>query len=239
MKSKIAIFLLLLGAPALASAARVGVGIGVNIGGPVWYGGPGWYGAPYYYAPYYYGPSYAYYPPAPAVVYAPPVTVVTQPPASFWYYCVPAKAYYPYVRECPIGWQAVPATRAMPQAPAMAAAPAPAGKVTYRLGDVLFETAKSDLRPGAVSTLDTMLASLQKEPGKRIVIEGHTDSEGGVDFNLGLSQRRAEAVRQYLIAHGIAAERITAIGKGESTPIADNHTAEGRRLNRRVDITVG
>lgn len=220
--------LALLGAPLLASAGRVYVGVGV---GYPYYPGYAYY--PGYYPGYYYAP--------PEVVYQPPVVTVTQAPAAYWYYCPPARAYFPYVQACPTGWEAVPAARAQPQQAGTppAQAPMPAGKVTYTLGDVLFQTAKSDLEPAAVSTLDGLIASLNKEPNSRIVIEGYTDSAGKPAYNRDLSQRRADAVMQYLIAHGIAADRLTAVGKGESSPVASNATAEGRRQNRRVNIIVG
>jgi outer membrane protein OmpA-like peptidoglycan-associated protein len=217
--------LALLGLPLLASA-RVFVGVGVGVGYPYYYGSP-------YYYPYY--PSYYYAPPP--VVYEPPVVTVQQPPAAYWYYCPPAKAYFPYVRDCPSGWEAVPAAHAPPR---QAAAPeAPSGRVTYTLGDVLFQTAKSDLEPAATTTLDGLVASLNKDPSSHITIEGYTDNAGKPEYNRELSQRRADAVMQYLIAHGIAPDRLNAVGKGESSPVASNATAQGRRQNRRVNIVVG
>jgi outer membrane protein OmpA-like peptidoglycan-associated protein len=227
--------LLLLGMPLAASAARLVIGVGGPYYGG-WYGGPGYY----YPGPYYY-PSY-YYPPA--TVYAPPAVTVEQAPATYWYYCPPARAYFPYVHDCPTGWQAVPASAqparaaAAPAAP-VAPAPAPAGRVTYSLGDVLFATGKSDLQPAALSTLDSVLAAISKEPKRSIVVEGHTDSVGSASANLELSQRRADAVMQYLVAHGIAPQRIKADGRGEANPVDTNATAEGRQHNRRVDVIVG
>jgi outer membrane protein OmpA-like peptidoglycan-associated protein len=221
--------------PAAAEArGHVGVGIGIGVG-PGYYGGPGYYPG-YYYPGYYYdGPAY-YYPP-PQVVYEAPTVVVEQAPGAFWYYCPPAKNYFPYVRECPTGWQAVPA-QAQAASSARPPAPAPAGRVTYRLGDVLFATGRSELQPAALGTLDSLLASINKEPNRHIVIEGHTDTVGKSADNLSLSQRRAEAVKQYLVAHGVPADRVTAVGKGDAGAIADNATAEGRQQNRRVDIVV-
>ena len=224
-RTLIIIALALLGMPLIASAGRVFVGVG--IGGPYYYGYPG----------YYYGPNY-YYPPA--VVYAPPAVTVQQAPGAYWYYCPPARAYFPYVHDCPSGWQAVPAT-AQPQvasAARPAPAPAPAGRVTYSLGDVLFATGKSELRPAALGTLDALLASINKEPNRTIVVEGHTDSVGKPGANLELSQRRADAVMQYLVAHGVTPQRIRASGKGEANPVDSNATAEGRQRNRRVDVVV-
>ena len=226
-RSSLVIALGLLGLPLMASAGRVVVGVGVGVGWPYYGYGPG------YYSPYYYGPSYYYYPPP--VVYAPPAVTVEQAPAAYWYYCPPARAYFPYVRECPVGWLAVAAT-ARPHAAAQPPVQAPTGQVTYSLGDVLFATGKSDLRPAATGTLDTLLASISKEPERSIVVEGHTDSVGKAAANRELSQRRADAVMQYLIAHGIAPQRITAIGKGEEHPVDSNATADGRRHNRRVDV---
>ena len=223
----IALALLALSPPA---SARVFVGVGI--------GGPYYYGAPYYYYPRPYYDPYYYYPP-PAVVYAPPAVVVQQAPAAYWYYCPAARAYYPYVRECPTGWQAVPVSQSQPQAATQPPVQAPAGKVTYSLGDVLFATGKSDLQPAATGTLDALLASINQEPNRSIVIEGHTDAIGSAAANRELSQRRADAVMQYLIAHGVAPQRITAVGKGEDHPVASNTTAAGRQHNRRVDIILG
>jgi len=242
--------LVALGLP-LATMAGGRVGVGVRIGGPVWYGphyyyGPRYYGGYYYGPPYYYGPGwgYYYYPPPTAVYEPPPAEAVDQPPPAYWYYCGSARTYYPYVNTCPEGWQAVPAQAAappqQPQAKAEPAAPVPApgGKVVYRIGDLLFASGQAELGPGATATLDTMLATIARQPERRIVVEGHTDSSGDNVHNRELSQRRAEAVRQYLVTHGVAADRVTAIGKGEADPIASNDNAEGRKRNRRVDIIV-
>ena len=68
-----------------------------------------------------------------------------------------------------------------------------------------------------------------------VIVQGHTDSTGAEEHNQSLSERRAGSVRTFLVGHGIDAERIAAIGYGEYEPVADNHTAEGRQLNRRVD----
>lgn len=106
------------------------------------------------------------------------------------------------------------------------------------LGDVLFETGNAQLKPGAVLDLDRLASFLQRYPARRAVIEGHTDSVGGEDYNQGLSQRRAEAVRAYLLRMGVDAARITATGMGESAPVAPNDNAAGRQQNRRVEIIV-
>lgn len=106
------------------------------------------------------------------------------------------------------------------------------------LGDVLFETGNAELKPGVVMDLDRLAAFLQRYPARTAVIEGHTDSVGGEDYNQGLSQRRADAVRAYLVRMGVAAGRVTATGMGESAPVASNGNATGRQQNRRVEIIV-
>ncbi len=106
------------------------------------------------------------------------------------------------------------------------------------LGNVLFATNKADLMPGANRILDTLASYLLNHPDKTVLIEGHTDSTGSVRYNLELSQRRAEAVRDALIVRGVAAKRIKATGFGASRPIATNSTPEGRQLNRRVEVII-
>jgi outer membrane protein OmpA-like peptidoglycan-associated protein len=106
------------------------------------------------------------------------------------------------------------------------------------LGDVLFETGKSDLKAGAVANISKLAAFLTQYPDRTVAIEGHTDSVGNEDYNLGLSQRRANAVQQYLISQGIASNRVTATGKGENFPVASNETSSGRQMNRRVEVII-
>ncbi len=106
------------------------------------------------------------------------------------------------------------------------------------LGNVLFATGKADLMPGAGRVLDTLASYLMNHPDKTVLIEGHTDSTGSLEFNQKLSRQRAEAVRDALIERGIAAERIKAVGYGPSRPIATNATPEGRQLNRRVEVII-
>lgn len=232
--------LILLGVPAFASAA-----VHVRVGGGYYYGYHGLRG--YYYAPYYdyYGPAYGYGPgyyyPPPATVYAEPETTVVQPPANYWYYCPPAKNYYPYVTSCPSGWEAVPA-KPPAQTKSGSAAPqaqSPSGSVVYRFGDVLFASGKADLQTNAQDSLATMLSAIKHGEAHHITIEGYTDASGDSAANHELSQRRAEAVKRYLVEHGIPADNIRAVGKGSDAPIGDNNTPEGRRMNRRVDVIVG
>ncbi len=113
------------------------------------------------------------------------------------------------------------------------------GMVITLSGNVLFETNKSKLFPNAEAKLNDVAKALtQQDPDSQIVVEGHADSQGDDQHNLELSQQRAEAVREYLISKGIAADRIVAKGYGEQRPIADNKSAEGRANNRRVEIVV-
>ena len=113
------------------------------------------------------------------------------------------------------------------------------GMVITLSGSVLFASAKSDLLPAAQLKLNDVANALIKEdPLSKIVVEGHTDSQGGVPYNQELSQRRAQSVRDYLVSRGIASDRVTAQGFGPSRSIADNNSPEGRANNRRVEIVV-
>jgi len=115
----------------------------------------------------------------------------------------------------------------------------PRGMVITLSGSVLFTSAKSELLPAAQLKLNEVANALIKEdPLSKIVVEGHTDSQGGVPYNQDLSQRRAQAVRDYLVSRGIAGDRVTSQGFGFSRSIADNNSAEGRANNRRVEIVV-
>jgi len=116
-------------------------------------------------------------------------------------------------------------------------------KVTERglvltLGDVLFTSGTANLNSGANKHLDKLAAFLNKYPERNTQIEGHTDSIGTDDFNQGLSQRRADAVKAYLVAHGIQAARLTSSGKGENSPVGDNASVTGRQQNRRVEVII-
>jgi outer membrane protein OmpA-like peptidoglycan-associated protein len=110
--------------------------------------------------------------------------------------------------------------------------------IILTLGDILFETGKAVLMPGATDTIDKLVKFLKEYPNRNVLIEGHTDSAGGETYNLGLSQRRANAVKNLLTSKGISEARITAKGYGESRPIASNNTAAGRQQNRRVEIVI-
>jgi OmpA-OmpF porin, OOP family len=106
------------------------------------------------------------------------------------------------------------------------------------LGDVLFETGKSVLLPGAMGTVTRLAAFLKEHPEKSLLIEGHTDSRGSDSYNLDLSRNRAASVYSALIAQGISSERMKTHGYGKSNPIADNNSETGRQQNRRVEIII-
>jgi outer membrane protein OmpA-like peptidoglycan-associated protein len=104
--------------------------------------------------------------------------------------------------------------------------------------DVLFDFDKSTLKPQATQTLASIVQQLRNDPSLRADIVGHTDSIGTEEYNMRLSERRAKAVAAHMVRNGIAANRLNVSWKGETQPIADNRTDEGRARNRRVEITV-
>jgi outer membrane protein OmpA-like peptidoglycan-associated protein len=109
---------------------------------------------------------------------------------------------------------------------------------TLVLQDVIFETGRATLRPGAEQRLRPLVAYLQSSPNVRVRIEGHTDSRGTTAYNQNLSQTRADAVKAAIASAGIDAGRIDALGFGESRPVATNRTTAGQQANRRVEITL-
>jgi OmpA-OmpF porin, OOP family len=138
----------------------------------------------------------------------------------------------------------VPAPAAAPVVAAPAAAPAPAAQrrtVSLTLGaDATFDTGKAELKPEGRVKLDDVAAKLS-EPGVQIdsmTITGHTDSVGSAASNQRLSERRAEAVKSYLVGKGIDGAKIRTVGRGLTQPVADNKTAPGRARNRRVDVEI-
>jgi len=113
------------------------------------------------------------------------------------------------------------------------------GTVITLDGSVLFASGKSTLLPIAEKKLDEVAKALTDTAADRTIsVEGHTDSNGNDAFNQKLSQDRADAVRTYLVQRGVKSDHITAVGKGETTPVASNDTAEGRANNRRVEIII-
>jgi outer membrane protein OmpA-like peptidoglycan-associated protein len=101
-----------------------------------------------------------------------------------------------------------------------------------------FETGKAILQPGAAARLQPLVNYLHQNPDRHVMVEGNTDSTGRSEVNERLSQERADAVRNFLVANGISADRITAQGLGSSYPVASNDTAAGRLQNRRVDVVI-
>lgn len=108
--------------------------------------------------------------------------------------------------------------------------------VLVTLGDVLFEFNRAEVKPTAAASLHKLADFLQQYPGRRVLIEGHTDNVGSDAYNENLSRRRAEAVARQLEAMGVQAPRVTVIGYGKSYPVADNSTDTNRALNRRVEV---
>ena len=109
---------------------------------------------------------------------------------------------------------------------------------TLVLRDVVFETGRADLKPGAAERLRPLASYLQANPNVRVRIDGHTDAQGSDAYNQALSDRRAASVRAALGTMGVDGARIEAVGHGESQPVAENRTAAGRQQNRRVEVTL-
>jgi outer membrane protein OmpA-like peptidoglycan-associated protein len=106
------------------------------------------------------------------------------------------------------------------------------------VGDVLFAVGKAEVAPGGQRSIDQLAQFLKTYSRRRVLIEGHTDNTGNEDFNVKLSQQRADAVRSLLVARGVAPERIATRGHGPKYPIVENDTPAGRQQNRRVEILV-
>jgi OOP family OmpA-OmpF porin len=118
------------------------------------------------------------------------------------------------------------------------AAPKPTSeKVTYA-ADAFFDFDKSTLKPEAKAKLDDLVAKTQGIALEVVIAVGHTDSIGTNAYNMRLSTARANAVKDYLVSKGIEKNRVYTEGKGETQPVADNRTREGRAKNRRVEIEV-
>ncbi len=110
-------------------------------------------------------------------------------------------------------------------------------EVTFK-SDFLFDIDSAILKPGAAAEIDRVAAVLNKYPKTTIRIEGYTDSSGPEQYNQELSEQRAEAVKNALITKGVTPQRMVTVGLGESNPIASNQTAEGRQMNRRVNVVI-
>jgi outer membrane protein OmpA-like peptidoglycan-associated protein len=118
------------------------------------------------------------------------------------------------------------------------ATPTPRGLV-LTLGDVLFDTGKAELNPGAGRKLDQLAQFLSEHKERRVEIDGFTDSVGTDSYNEELSRRRADAVKSALLTRGIDPSRITTEGYGKAFPVANNSDSGGRQLNRRVEVVIG
>jgi len=110
-------------------------------------------------------------------------------------------------------------------------------KITFDSG-ILFDVNKSDLKPVAKTNLENLASILNKYEDTNILIEGHTDNTGSDEYNMQLSERRSQAVANYLATLNVDATRFTIMGYGESQPIATNETVEGRAQNRRVELAI-
>ncbi|MCK7633064.1 MULTISPECIES: OmpA family protein [Shewanella] len=106
------------------------------------------------------------------------------------------------------------------------------------LGDVLFDTGKANLKSSTSQHLTNLATFLGKYPQRGAIIEGYTDSVGTEEYNLGLSERRADSVSNFLQAQGVQSSRLSSQGKGESFPVANNESASGRQQNRRVEVII-
>ena len=106
------------------------------------------------------------------------------------------------------------------------------------LGDTLFATGRAEIQSGAAANLDRLTAFMAQYPDRTVVIEGFTDSMGSEEMNQSLSQRRADAVKNYLMNQGVGSNRVSSAGRGENSPVADNESAAGRQQNRRVEVII-
>ncbi len=110
--------------------------------------------------------------------------------------------------------------------------------ILVTLQDVLFTPGRTELTPSARDELEILGDFLRDHPDRSVMVEGHTDSFGNADYNMVLSERRADSVKQALVERGIEPERIVSRGYGETRPIASNVTEAGRQLNRRVEVVI-
>lgn len=106
------------------------------------------------------------------------------------------------------------------------------------LGDLLFDAGEAQLKPAGTQAIDKLAEFLKQYPERNILIEGYTDSTGDAAFNQQLSERRANAVRDALLADAISPDRMRTIGYGEQFPVASNATSDGRQQNRRVEVII-
>ncbi|HET7671449.1 MAG TPA: OmpA family protein [Burkholderiales bacterium] len=166
-------------------------------------------------------------PAAAAPAPAPAPVVVAPPPA-------PAPALEPAPKPAP-----PPVVAAPVPAPAPAPAPVRAKPQSITLGaDASFDSGKADLKPEGRAKLDELASQLRGVSFDQIAVTGHTDNVGSAAINQRLSERRADAVKNYLASRGVDANKIRTSGRGLSAPVADNKTAQGRARNRRVEVEI-
>ena len=160
---------------------------------------------------------------------------------------VPPAAVVPAAMPATPAPAPAPAPVAAAPAPVVVAPPAPAPapqpvfrttvtEKTIRLEGANFGTGSSRLLPGAAAKLDEVVNAAKQVPDMNVTVTGYTDSTGNAQSNVRLSQARADAVKAYLVSQGVAATRVSTVGKGAANPIADNATVDGRAKNRRVEI---
>jgi outer membrane protein OmpA-like peptidoglycan-associated protein len=130
------------------------------------------------------------------------------------------------------------AARAQAELEQLKATPTPRGSV-MTLGDVLFDTGRAELKPGAARKLDQLVQFLAEHPERRVQIDGFTDSVGSDSYNEELSRRRADSVKAALLSRGVDASRVSTEGYGKAYPVANNSDSGGRQLNRRVEVVIG
>lgn len=105
-------------------------------------------------------------------------------------------------------------------------------------GDVLFDVNGSNLKTGGLNNVSQLAAFLQQNPDRKVIVEGYTDSTGSASYNQSLSERRADSVRLALVKMGVSLDRVVSQGYGKDFPVADNTSASGRAMNRRVEVTI-
>jgi outer membrane protein OmpA-like peptidoglycan-associated protein len=130
------------------------------------------------------------------------------------------------------------AARLQSEVDQLKAKPTPRGLV-LTLGDVLFDTGRAELNPGAARKLDQLAQFLNEHKDRKVQIDGFTDSVGTDAYNEDLSRRRADAVKNALLTRGIDGSRLATEGYGKAYPVADNNDSGGRQLNRRVEVVIG
>lgn len=132
----------------------------------------------------------------------------------------------------------IPGCDGVPVAQAEAPVVAPTATKVVLNADTFFDFDKSTLKPEGRQVLDQVASQAGTINLETLIATGHTDSIGTEQYNQGLSQRRANSVKDYLVSKGVAADRIYVEGKGETSPVASNSTREGRAQNRRVEIEI-